>query len=98
MSTTYLTTTTLTNFADAETTNQPVSVERIILFSLLGVGFTVVTIFFAKYIYTLTEKKSRIVPLEYLPNYGEDGTEIHDSCKNEKININNTCRIADHTV
>ena len=49
-----------------EVENNTSSVERIILFSILGLGFTVVTVLFSRYICSAQEKQMRVVPQEIL--------------------------------
>lgn len=49
-----------------EVENNTSSVERIILFSIVGVGFTVVTVLFSRYICSSQKKQSRVVPQDVL--------------------------------
>lgn len=60
------TTSTASIVLNNEVENNTTSVERIILFSILGVGFTVVTVLFSRFICKTQEKQMRVVPQEVL--------------------------------
>lgn len=49
-----------------EVENNTASIERIVLYSLVGVGFTVVTVLYSRYLCSAQERHSRVVPQEVL--------------------------------
>lgn len=49
-----------------EVENNTVSIERIVLYSLLGVGFSVVTVLYSRYLCAAQERQSRVVPQEVI--------------------------------
>ncbi len=49
-----------------EVENDTLNIERIVLYSLLGVGFSVVTVLYSRYLCSAHEKQTRVVPQEVI--------------------------------
>ena len=49
-----------------EVENDTINIERIVLYSLLGVGFSVVTVLYSRYLCSAQERQTRVVPQEVI--------------------------------
>ena len=71
-------TSTSTIMLNNEVENNNVPVERIVLYTLVGIGFTVVTVLYTKYLCTAQERQTRVVPHDVIDHMNLSDDENKD--------------------
>lgn len=69
------------------TDQEIVPIERIILYVILGTGFTIVSVLFSRYLCAARERKMRIVPHDIIEHIEHDDEQDSSFSKKGKRNM-----------
>ena len=76
-----------TSVLQDNTNEEMIPIDRIILFVILGTGFTIVSVLFSRYLCAARERKMRIVPHDIIEHIEHDDEQESSFSKKGKRNM-----------